>query len=66
MGGPADWIGLFRVGTSFEPSWWSYTGGLMSGTVTVSAPSEPDEYEFRYLLDDGFVDTARSTPVTIK
>ena len=29
------------------------------------APPQPGEYEFRYLLDDGFIDVARA-PVTVR
>ena len=31
----------------------------ISGTLTLNAPAQPGQYQFRYLLDDGFVDTAR-------
>ena len=63
----SDWIGLFKVGLpseSYENGWWQYTNGAASGTLTLSAPTQPGEYEFRYLLDDGFIDVARS-PVTV-
>jgi hypothetical protein len=50
--------------TSYD-LWWKYTDGGTSGTFTLNAPTQPGQYEFRYLLDDGFVDTARSTPVTV-
>jgi IPT/TIG domain len=63
-----DWIAFMRVGspsTSYLQSWWEYTGGALSGTFTFSAPAEPGEYEFRYLLDDGFIDAMRSGPVTV-
>lgn len=64
-----DWIGLFKLGdpsTNYESGWWKYTDGARSGTFTLSAPSQPGQYEFRYLLDDGFVDTVRSSPVTVR
>lgn len=61
-----DWVGLFRVG---EPNtsylWYEYTNGATSGTVTLSAPTQPGQYEFRYLLDDGYIDVVRSGPVTV-
>jgi hypothetical protein len=66
-GGAADWIGLFKVGdpnTSYD-YWWEYTNGATSGTLPVRAPTVPGQYEFRYLLDDGFVDTVRSSAVTV-
>ncbi|MEP7305210.1 MAG: IPT/TIG domain-containing protein [Acidobacteriota bacterium] len=62
----ADWIGLFKVGvpsTSYQNGWWDYAGGA-SGALTLSAPAQPGEYEFRYLLDDGFIDVARS-PIVV-
>ncbi len=66
-GRPAtDWVGLFRIGipnTAF--GWWQYTNGAPSGTFTLAAPGEAGEYEFRYLLEDGFTDAARSGAVTV-
>ena len=65
---PGDWVGLFRIGdpiTSFEDYWWTYTDGVTSGTVTLTAPLKPGKYEFRFLLDDGYVDAARSGPVSV-
>ncbi|MEP7310395.1 MAG: IPT/TIG domain-containing protein [Acidobacteriota bacterium] len=62
-----DWIGLFKVGvpsTSYQNGWWDYAHGGASGTLTLSAPAQPGEYEFRYMLDDGFIDVARS-PVRV-
>ncbi len=67
-GGASDWIGFFKVTDSsydYEFRWWQYTGGGSSGTLTLDAPTTPGQYEFRYLLDDGYVDAARSTPVTV-
>jgi hypothetical protein len=63
-----DWIGFFRVGspsTTYLQGWWDYTNAARSGTFTFNAPDQPGEYEFRYLVDDGFVDAARSGPVTV-
>ena len=63
-----DWIGLFKLGasnTSYENGWWEYTNGAASGTLTLSAPTEPGAYEFRFLLNDGYGDVARSTLVTV-
>jgi IPT/TIG domain-containing protein len=62
-----DWIALFRVGspsTTYLNGWWEYTNGAALGTFILSAPAQPGEYEFRYLVDDGFSDVARS-PVTV-
>ena len=61
-----DWVGLFRVGNSNQMyGWYDYTKGATSGTHALTAPAEPGRYEFRYLLDDGYVDVARSTEVTV-
>jgi hypothetical protein len=57
-----DWIGLFGVGvpnTSFEDGLWQYTSSV-SGTMTFTAPERAGDYEFRYLLDDGYLDVART------
>jgi hypothetical protein len=67
-GGASDWIGLFKVGdpnTNYEEHWWKYTEGAISGTLTLAAPTQPGQYEFRYLLDDGFDETVRSSAVTV-
>jgi hypothetical protein len=67
-GGVWDWIGLFNLGepsTNYEQHWWRYTEGATSGTFTLAAPTQQGQYEFRYLLDDGFVDSVRSSPVTV-
>jgi hypothetical protein len=65
-GGNLDWIGMFRTG---EPDtaygWWEYTYAATSGTLTLTAPSQAGQYEFRYLLDDAYIDAARSTLVTV-
>jgi len=60
----SDWIGLFRAdtaSTSYEDGWWQYTNGAPSGALTINAPLQAGSYEFRYLLNDGYVDAARST-----
>ncbi len=63
-----DWIALFKVGdpsTSYEEGRWDYTKGAASGTFTLNAPPS-GEYEFRYLLDDDYVDVARIGPITVR
>ena len=65
-GRPLDWISLFRVGdpnTAYDD--YKYTNGATSGTFTLSAPTQAGQYEFRYLLNDGYSDAARSGPVTV-
>lgn len=65
-GRPKDWISLFSVGDpNAAHGWAKSTEGATSGTFTLSAPMQPGQYEFRYLLDDGFSDVARSSPVTV-
>lgn len=61
-----DWIALFKVGRSYEDDWYGLTNGETTGTRVVSTPTQPGLYEFRYLVDDGFVDVARSIPVTVR
>jgi hypothetical protein len=60
-------VALFKVGESSygEPWWGNDTNGADSGTFTLSAPTLPGQYEFRYLLNGGRVDRARSSPVTV-
>ena len=64
-----DWVALIKVGEStgtYAKGWWEYTGGAALGALTMSAPAEPERYEFRYMLDDGFTEAARSSPVTVR
>ena len=65
-GRAGDWIAVFRVGASYEDEWYGLTNGATSGTHTLTAPTRPGRYEFRYLVDDGFIDVARSSPVTVR
>jgi hypothetical protein len=64
-----DWIGLFRIGAAnvnYLEDHWDYTGGATSGTWRMRVPREPGQYEFRYLLNDGYVDVARSAAITVR
>ena len=63
---PRDWLALFRVGESYDDDWWDYTDGATSGTRTLTAPTRPGQYEFRYLVNDGFRALAHSSPVTVR
>ena len=65
-GRTGDWIAVFRVGRNYEDDWYGLTKGATSGTHTLTAPSRPGQYQFRYLVDDGFHDVARSSPVTVR
>src|SRR4029453_8012583 len=46
---PNDWLALFKVGGSYDDDWWGNTNGATSGTLTLTAPTRPGQYEFRYL-----------------
>jgi hypothetical protein len=67
-GRPAnDWVKLYLVGAPNSPSlWFQYTNGTASGSITLSAPGQPGQYEFRYLLMDRYMDVARSAPVNVQ
>jgi hypothetical protein len=61
-----DWIGFFTIGAAAcDHGWSESTYGAASGTRTLTAPTQPGQYEFRYHLDDGCNDVARSSPVTV-
>ena len=63
---PQDWIGLYRVGAdAYSYLWWQYTAGAISGRLNVPVPPAGDWYEFRYLLSNGFTQTAHSAPFTV-
>jgi hypothetical protein len=62
-----DWIGLYKVGDPNRSyGWWRYTNGAESGTFDLSAPLTPGQYEFRYLLEDGYTSIKTSSPVTVQ
>jgi hypothetical protein len=61
-----DWIAVFKVGGSYDDDWYVSTHGATSGSHTLTAPTRPGLYEFRYLVDEGFVDVARSGPFTVR
>jgi serine protease len=62
-----DWVALYRVGApNTAYTWWQYTTGAAAGTLTISAPGETGQYQFRYLQQDGFTDVARSNAVTVQ
>ena len=63
---PGDWLALFKVGGGYDDDWWDYTNGATSGTLTLTAPTLPGQYEFGYLFTDSYLDVARSRPVTVR
>jgi hypothetical protein len=66
-GGKWDWIGIFSLeARNCDHGWSEYTKGETSGTLTLKAPRQPGQYEFRYHLDDGCEETVRSSPVTVR
>jgi hypothetical protein len=69
--GGGDWVAIFRVGdpdftgaaNGHSDLWYTHLCGATSGTSTLNAPSQPGQYEFRYMSGDTSV--ARSNPVTV-
>ena len=62
-----DWIGLYRVGapnTDYLDG--GYTTGLSSGVLNGNAPSQTGQYEFRYLLNDGYTSVATSNTINVQ
>ncbi len=64
-----DWIALVRAG---DPNSgynavgkWEYTNGATSGTMNVTAPTTNGTYDFRFLLNDGYTDVARSAAISV-
>jgi hypothetical protein len=69
--GGGDWVALFTVGdpdntgaaNGHSDLWFLHLCGATSGTSPLSAPLQPGEYEFRYMV--GSTAVARSSPVTV-
>jgi hypothetical protein len=62
-----DWVGLFKVGdlnTNYING--GYTNGGTSGVFNVTMPAEAGQYEFRYLLDNGYTSVITSNTVTVQ
>ncbi len=61
-----DWIGVFRVGTS-NSEYLAYiaTNGATSGNFTGTLV-DPGQFEFRYLLNNGYTSVATSNTVTVQ
>jgi len=69
--GGGDWIAIYKVGdpditgasNGHSDLWFTHVCGATSGTSTLSAPSQPGQYEFRFMVGDTAV--ARSNPVMV-
>jgi hypothetical protein len=69
--GGGDWVAIFRIGdpditgaaNGHSDLWFVHLCGATSGTSTLNAPTQPGQYEFRYMVGDTAV--ARSGPVTV-
>jgi uncharacterized protein (TIGR03437 family) len=69
--GGGDWVAIYRVGdpdttgaaNGHSDLWYTHLCGTTSGTSTLNAPSDPGEYEFRYMVGNTAV--GRSNPVTV-
>lgn len=69
--GGGDWIALYRVGdpditgaaNGHSDLWYDHLCGAVTGTSTLTAPSQPADYEFRYMV--GATAVARSNLVVV-
>lgn len=61
-----DWIGFYKVGNPNSPAiWYQYTGGATSGSLTMTTPNQPGQYEFRYFLQNTYNLVATSSAITV-
>ena len=69
LGGAKDWLGFAAVGTTDGPGkylQWIYVGaGVTTRTWTVTAPTTPGQYEFRFFPNDTYTRLATSPAVTV-
>ena len=62
LGYGSDWIGLYAVGADdLDYLDFTYTGGVVSGTVTLPSPGSPGTYEARLFYDNTYGRMAQST-----
>jgi hypothetical protein len=59
-----DWIALYQTGTN-NVVWSTVVAGQSSGAISLSAPAQPGQYQFRYLPQDGNTASAQSAIVTV-
>ena len=61
-----DWVGLFQSGApNTAYLWYQFTNGTTSGQVTLTGPAQTGQYEFRYLIENGYASQAQSNAVTV-
>ena len=69
--GGGDWIAIYPIGASditgaangHSNLWYTHLCGATAGVSTATAPNQPGEYEFRFMVGDTSV--ARSNPVSV-
>lgn len=62
LGFSDDWVGLFEVGAADDDYFdYAYTGGGVSGTVTLSSLAFSGTYEARLFIDDSYGRMAETT-----
>jgi len=67
VGHEGDWVGFYAQGASnweADPVRWTYTDGITAGQLSITAPTTPGQYEFRYLLDGGY-DSVATLSITV-
>ena len=68
-GGAKDWLGFTTVsapdGSGQYPQWVYVGAGITTRTWTVTVPTTPGQYQFRFFLNDTYVRTATSPTVTV-
>jgi hypothetical protein len=69
--GGGDWIALYKVGdpdktgaaNGHSDLWYDHVCGAVTGRSTLTAPNQPADYEFRFMVGD--IAVARSNPVAV-
>ena len=70
--GGGDWVALYKLGDPDDTGaanghsdlWFEHLCGATSGTLTLGAPTQPGQYEFRYMVDS-IPAVGRSNSVTV-
>ena len=66
QGNTRDWLTVANADAPMDTfGSWQYLGGVETGYVQFSAPSEPGEYEIRLFWDDGY-ELGASTTITVR